>query len=442
MPPTRYADTHRGAIAYQIVGDGPTTILVNKAPTLPVDLMWDEPSFARFLTGLASFSRSIWFDPLGTGSSDEVEEIEGRLGESVVADMIALLDSLACERAAVLGFSGAVPSILFGATHPERTEALVLYNPVARFRRAPDYPQGESDEVVDEFLSRIRLVQDAEVPITLLVQAPSLLGNKRFAQWYRRCERLSVSPAQRASRTRALLAMDVRGVLGTVRVPTLVCLRGRVPGSSTTAREYVSDHIDGARTVVLPGDDNLFFAGDPGPLLDAIEEFVTGRLPTPSTDRVLATVMFTDLVSSTEHTARVGDRRWSEVLAAHDAAVRTELDRFGGREVRSTGDGMLATFDGPGRSVGCAAAIRDAVRSLGIEVRVGLHTGEIELRGDDIAGIAVVIAKRVEATAPTGEILATRTVVDLVAGSGINFTDYGVHDLKGVPDPWHLFLAT
>jgi class 3 adenylate cyclase len=208
------------------------------------------------------------------------------------------------------------------------------------------------------------------------------------------------------------------------------------------AREYVAEHIVGARTRLLPGDDALFFAGDPGPLLDAIEEFITGQLPTHTTDRVLTTVMFTDLVSSTEHTVRVGDRRWSELLNAHDTAVRTELDRFRGREVKSTGDGVLATFDGPGRALRCAAAIRDAVRSLDAEIRVGLHTGEIELRGDDIAGIAVVIAKRIEAIAPPGEILVTRTVVDLVAGSGIDFADFGPHQLKGIPDPIHLYTAT
>jgi class 3 adenylate cyclase len=441
VPPTRYVDADRGAIAYQIVGDGPTTILVNKPPSLPIDLMWEEPSFVRFLTGLGSFSRSVWFDPLGVGASDALPDIEERLEEGLVADMLSLLDEVGCERAVVLGLTAAMSSILMGSVHPERTQALVLYNPIARVRSAPDYPHGLADPVLDRFTERARLVEDDgdDFALRMLHWSPSVAGNERLWQWYRRCDRLGTPPQDRVFRLRAMFGMDIRGVLEAVHVPTLVCTRGAtaLPG----AREYVAEHISNARLVALPGDDALFFAGDPGPFLDAIEEFATGDLHTHEiSDRVLATVMFTDLVRSTEAMTRSGDRHWSELLAAHDAAIRAELDRFHGREVKSTGDGFLATFEGPGLALRCASAIRDRVHSLGVPIRIGIHTGEIELqRGGDIAGIAVVIAQRVEAAAAPNEILATRTVVDLVAGSGITFTDRGTHRLKGLPDPWHLY---
>ena len=436
VPATRYADTERGVIAYQVVGEGSTTILVNKPPAIPVDLMWEEPSLVRFMTGLGSFSRSIWFDPLGLGSSDPLPEMEDRLGESVMADMASLLDVLDCDRAVVLGMAGAFPSIVFSATFPDRTRALVLHNPVARVRRDVDYPQGAPDNVVDGMIERARLLDDGTA--TIVTFSPEFARNERLVQWYQRCERLSASPAHREWRVRTALSLDVRSVLPTIRVPTLVCLQGHSMAGAPI-REYVAEHISGARAVRLPGEDRSFFAGDCGPFLDAIEEFVTGALPAHPTDRILATVMFTDFVGSTEHTVRIGDRRWNELLDVHDAIVRAELDRWRGRSIKSTGDGVLATFDGPGRALRCAAAIRDAVRSLGVEIRVGLHTGEIEERNGDIAGIAVVIAKRVEAAAQTGAILVTRTVVDLVAGSGIEFADHGPHELKGVPGSFHLY---
>jgi class 3 adenylate cyclase/pimeloyl-ACP methyl ester carboxylesterase len=437
VPVTRFAETERGAIAFQVVGDGPVTILVCKGPALPVDMMCEEPSLARFVTGLASFSRSVWFDPLGSGSSDAAEEIENRLGEGVAADMDGVLDELGCERAVVLDLAAAFPSILFSATHPERTQALVLHNPMARVRRAPDYPQGVPDEFADGLIEQSRRGEWRGSYLS-----PALAGNERFVQWWERCGRLSMTPTHRQWRARTFASVDVRSVLPTIHVPTLVCVQGPPFGGAPMIHEYVAEHIEGARTVQLPGDERLFYAGNCGPLLDAIEEFVTGDLPMHPTDRVLATIMFTDLVASTEHTARIGDRHWKELLAAHDSAVRNELQRWRGREIKSTGDGVLATFDGPGRALRCAAAIRDSVRSLGVELRIGLHTGEIEERGDDIGGIAVAISKRVEEVAPAGGVLVTRTVVDLVAGSGIEFTDYGVHQLKGVPDTWHLYQVT
>jgi class 3 adenylate cyclase len=351
--------------------------------------------------------------------------------------MLAVLDDVGVDRAVVLGLGIATP-LLFAATHPRRTEALVLFNTSARMRRADDYPEGAPNEAIDRELGRAATSRGGASGTYRFVGAPSMEGNSRFDQWCQRSQRLSSTPAHSLWRLRAFFDTDLRAVLPAIRVPTLVCQRDGSP-DVRAQRSYVATHIEGARSVMLPGDDDVFFAGEPGPLLDAIEEFVTGRLPTHETERVLATVMFTDVVGSTSHAARAGDRRWRELLASHDAVLRTELERFRGREIKTTGDGVLATFDGPGRALRCATAIRDAVSSLGIDVRVGLHTGEIDLRGDDISGIAVHIAQRVEATAQAGEILVSRTVVDLVAGSGIAFIDRGAHQLKGVPGDWQLF---
>jgi class 3 adenylate cyclase len=430
---TRFAYTAVGAIAYQVVGSGPATVLVAKPTNFPIDLMWDEPAFVRFLEGLASFSRSIWFDPRGTGASDATEEIEGRLAEGVVTDVVAVLDEVGVERAVLLGLNPITAQLgfLLAATHPERIDRLVLLNPSARLRQGDDYPQGFPAEAIE------RRVERSRYESLHWLAAPSLRGNRRFDQWYERCMHLSATPEHRYWRLRSAGESDYRAILSAVRVPTLVLRRGGTEAQDAQT-DYVASHITGAKTVVLPSEDALFFAGDPGPLLDAIAEFVAGGHAAVDTDRVLATVMFTDIVDSTDHVSRVRDRHWREVLSAHDHIVHAELERFRGHEVKSMGDGVLATFDGPGRALRCAAAIRDAVISLGLDIRVGLHTGEIELRGDDIGGIAVHIAQRIEATARPGEILVSRTVVDLVAGSGLEFTDRGTHTLKGIPGEWDL----
>jgi class 3 adenylate cyclase len=434
-PETGYAETSGGSIGYQAVGEGPPDVLVIKPGFLPVDLMWDEPRLVRFLNGLSSFSRNIWFDQRGTSSSDPIAPAEGRLIESIVDDMIAVLDELGCERAVVLDVVGPA-ALQFVATHPERTSALVLINPYARFRWADDYPEGVADQGFELLTLVIGRWGSGEM---VRLWAPSMTGDARFARWSARCERLSQAPQVASWRQRANLEVDVRHLLGGIRVPTLVVVRA---GSVGAARgRYVAEHIDGARYVELPGEDQLFFAGDTRPLIDVIEEFVTGRLPHHELDRVLATVAFTDVVGSTDQAAGMGDRRWSELLATHDGLTRAELERFRGREIKTTGDGFLATFDGPGRAVRCACAIRDAVRAIGIQVRVGLHTGEIELRGDGIRGIAVHIAQRVQALAQPNEVLVSRTVADLVGGSGIGFADRGTHALKGVPDQWQLFAV-
>jgi class 3 adenylate cyclase len=398
--------------------------------------MWDEPRFVRFLNGLSSFSRHVWFDSRGTGSSDPIDQVEGRLTESFVDDMIAVIDDLGCERVVVLDALGP-PALQFAATHPERTAALVLMNPSACLRCVDDYPEGYADEDLEAVLAaRLDRWGTGEL---LGRFNPSTAGDARFERWLARCERVSMSPQDASWRLRASFDADVRHLLPAIRVPTLVVLRADGPGSEQA--RYVAEHIDNSRYVELASADRLFFVGDTGPLLDVIEEFVTGRVPTRDVDRVLATVMFTDVVGSTDQVAGMGDRRWSELLATHDELIRGELERFRGREIQTTGDGFLATFDGPGRAVRCACAIRDAVHAIGIRVRNGLHTGEIELRGDDIRGIAVHIAQRVEALAQPNEVLVSRTVADLVAGSGIPFADRGTHALKGVPGQWPLFAV-
>jgi class 3 adenylate cyclase len=435
VPETLYAKTRAGRVAYQVVGTEPPDVLSVTTP-FPIDLMWDEPRFVRFLNGLSSFCRHIWFDPRGTGASDWIAPVEGRLVESTVDDMIAVLDELGCERVVVLGGLG-LPALQFAATHPERTSALVLINPHAGFRRADDYPGGLADEQIESFLTMIRDRWGSGALLRGL--APSMAGDTRFTRWLARCERLWAPPENAYWRWRAAFETDVHHLLPAIRVPTLVAVRAGWRGYE--ASRYVAAHIDGARSVELTGEDRVFFVGDTAPLLDAIEEFVTGRLPTHDADRVLATVLFTDVVSSTEEVAGMGDRRWSELLATHDSLTRGELEHFRGREIRTTGDGFLATFDGPGRAVRCACAISDAVRGIGIRLRVGLHTGEIELHGDDIGGIAVHIAQRVQAIAQPDEVLVSRTVADLVGGSGMRFADRGTHALKGVPNRWQLFAV-
>jgi class 3 adenylate cyclase len=442
VPETRFATTSSGdRVAFQVIGEGPFDVVVTGHPLIPIDLMWDEPRVVYFLNRLSAFCRHIWFDPRGTGASDLIGSMEGRLFETFIEDMVAVIDEVGCERVALLQLAGSAYSALFAATHPERTRALVLVNTAARYRRADDYPFGLSDEGFDEAVARF-----AATGPTVEAMAPSLVDDARFRRWFDRAVRLTCPRRVHVWRYRIGLDVDLRGVLGSVQAPTLVMHRQDI-GVQREQRyikaaplsRYLADHIDGAECVELDGEDRLPYVGDADAVLDAIEEFLTGQLATPQVDRVLATVLFTDLVDSTPRAARMGDRRWRELLATHDAVVRAELDRFDGREVKSMGDGVLATFHGPARAIRCACAIRDAVRALGVEMRAGLHTGEIELRGDDITGISVVVGQRVSSRAGPGEVLISRTVADLIAGSDIELRDQGEHELKGVPGTWRLF---
>jgi class 3 adenylate cyclase len=433
VPETRYAKTAAGGyVAYQVVGNGPIDVLVTHANVFPVDLMWDEPRLIYFLNRLSAFSRHIWFDPRGTGASDGIPHEEGRLTESVLDDISAVLDAIGCDHVALLGLGVASP-LLFAATHPERTTAVVLVNATARLRRAHGYPQGLPEAEIDQPLAS----DDYPFSGPARFSAPSLVDDLRFQRWLARAGRLTYPPEERLWRLRNIYDIDLRDALPAVRAPTLVVSRRDRRIAAQT--RFIADQIEGAKYVELAGADLLPFAGDADGVLDAIEQFLTGQLAPPRSDRVLATVLFTDLVDSTPRVARMGDRRWRELIVTHDALVEEELDRYRGRAVKFTGDGVLATFDGPARAIRCAFAIRDALQALGLEVRAGLHTGEIELTGDDVAGIAVHTAQRVASLAGAGEVLVSRTVADLLAGSDFTFDDKGEHSLKGVPGSWRLF---
>jgi class 3 adenylate cyclase/pimeloyl-ACP methyl ester carboxylesterase len=432
VPETRFAETSGGRIAYQVVGDGPIDVLVTHAPMFPIDLMWDEPSLVRFLDRLSTFSRHVWFDPRGRGASDPVPHVEERFDEAIVDDMLALVDHLEWERVALVGDMR--PQILFAASHPERTKALVLLNAGARLVNVGEPSPASPGELLDQ------MHRGWGTGASLDRVAPSMTGDARLRRWLGRSQRLLCTADEMYWRGEASNAIDLRPALPSVQAPTLFVYRQGLRHTAALARDD-AQHVRGAKVVELPGEDFLFFVGDSGPMLDAIEEFLTGQLPARHSDRVLATVLFTDIVGSTEHAARLGDRRWRDVLATHDAVVRAEVLRFRGGLVKTTGDGVLATFDGPGRAIRCSCAIRDSARTLGIDVRAGLHTGEIEVIGDDVAGIAVHIGARVLAHAHGGEVLVSSTVKDLVAGSGINFIERGKHQLKGVPGAWRLFAV-
>ena len=430
-PETRFADTPGGRIAYQVVGDGPIDVLVTHSPHFPIDLMWDEPSLVRFLDRLSSFSRHVWFDSRGRGASDPLPHVEERFAEAIADDMLALLDHLGWEQVALVG--DMQPQILFAASHPERTKALVLVNAGARLANLREPSPASPTELMEGVRRRWG------TGAALDQVAPSMAGDARLRRWLGRSQRLLCTADEMYWRSEAAMAMDMRPALGSVQAATLFVYRQGIRGAARIRGD--SDHVRGAKVVELAGEDSLFFVGDSGPMLDAIEEFLTGQLPAHHSDRVLATVLYTDIVSSTEFMARVGDRHWKELLATHDALVHAEVERFRGQKVKSTGDGVLATFDGPGRAIRCACAIRDTVRSLGIDVRAGLHSGEIELQDDDVAGMAVHIGARVSALAGAGEVFVSSTVKDLVAGSGIDFEDRGEHELKGVPGSWKVYAV-
>jgi pimeloyl-ACP methyl ester carboxylesterase/class 3 adenylate cyclase len=440
-PPTQYARSGDASIAYQVVGDGPLDLVLVLGFATHLELQWESPAFARFFERLSSFSRLIIFDKRGTGLSDPVTEVPTL--EQRIDDVRAVMDAAGSERAALLGISEGGPmSVLFAATHPERVTALVLYGAMGRTTEAPDYPWASPAEALREAAAEFIAPywgQQAEGMVELF--SPSFAGDPQVAEFTARLERSAASPAMVQQIFEMFLDIDVRAILPTIHVPTLVVHRRGDRVVNRRAGQELAEQIPSARYVELPGIDHLPWAGDSEGVLGEIEEFLTGARAVPEADRVLATVMFTDIVGSTERAAEAGDARWRELLAAHQAAVRRELERFRGREVKTLGDGSLATFDGPARAVRCGRAIVEAARAQGVDVRIGLHCGEVEVMGEDVGGIAVHIAARVGALAGGGEVLVSSTVKDLVAGSDISFADRGAKQLKGVPDEWRLFAA-
>jgi pimeloyl-ACP methyl ester carboxylesterase len=435
---TRYARSGEVNIAYQVVGEGPLDLVFVSGWVSNLDVMWEEPSFARFLRRLASFSRLILFDKRGTGLSDRVPEADLPTLEARMDDVRAVLDAVGAERAALLGHSEGGPMcLLFAATYPERTVALVLIGTYARRLVAHGYPFGAEPEAYDAFLREI--ADEWGGAVGLEARAPSLVDDTRFRTWWSDYLRMSASPGAALALTRMNGQIDVRPALETIGVPTLVVHRTGDRSLPVEGARYLAERIRGARLVELPGIDHLPFVGDQDAILDEIEEFLTGVRRGAGNDRVLATVLFTDIVGSTERAAKLGDREWRDLLDSHHLLVRRALESWRGIEVDTAGDGFLATFDGPARAIRCACAIRDAIRGLGLEIRAGLHTGECEVHGETVAGIAVHIGARVAALAGPGEVLVSSTVRDLVAGSGIEFAEHGEHELKGVPGRWRLY---
>jgi pimeloyl-ACP methyl ester carboxylesterase len=431
-----YAKNGDVHIAYTVVGDGPIDLIYTAGIWSNLDVMWDEPRWAHYLDRLASFSRLIVFDMRGVGLSDRGPEPP--FLELQMDDVRAVMDAVGSDTAAVFGgVRGGAMTMLFAATYPERVRALILYGALAKTTRSNDHPYGKTPEQQQQFFSRF--VAEMGTGENLELQGRSAAEDERFKRWWARFERLVATPTAYRELAEVFRDLDIRAVLPSIQAPTLLLHRTGDPIVPVDQGNYLAKAIPNARLVELPGVDHIPFLGDQDALLDEVEEFVTGARPAPQTDRVLATVLFTDIVGSTEVAARMGDRKWRDLLQQHNATVRRELERFRGREIDTAGDGFMASFDGPARAIRCAEAIVGGVRELGVDVRAGVHTGECELIGEKLGGIAVHIAARVASTASAGEVLVSQTVKDLVAGSGAEFEDRGMHELRGVPDHWRLF---
>jgi class 3 adenylate cyclase len=443
LPETKYVRSVDGTkIAYQVIGDGPIDLLVLAGVGTPLDLMWDEPSLSRISRRLGGFSRAIWLEPRGMGASEGVRTgtaVDD--GPEMDADLIALLDGVGCERAVLFGAGFSGPGLIrFAAHRPERVKALILVNSAAHYVQEADYPWGFKPSVLQRIVDDMK--ENWGNAAALGVMAPSRVPDDRFRTWYARGERLGGGPDQTAEAFRITCERDVRPLLASINAPTLVVHRDGNRLFRLGAGKYLAEHIPGAKLVVLPGEDHLFFVGDADAIMDEVEEFLTGRHQAPEGDVVLATVLFTDIVNSTQLSARLGPRPWSKLIDEHDALVRAALQRHHGREIKTMGDGFLATFDAASLAVHCANEIANGAPALGIEVRTGLHVGEIELRANDIAGLAVTIAKRICDVAGPREVLVSETVrLPMVGSSGIEFEDRGEHRLKGVPGSWRLFAV-
>ena len=439
-PETRYAKSGDIHIAYQVFGDGPVDLVLATEFWHSIEVQWDQVELAAFLDRLGSFARVISFDQRGSGVSDPVSMLELTSLDLWMDDINVVMDEVGAESAVLYGIGGGgTMSMLFAAMHPHRVSGLVLVNSFPRLLRADDYPWGRAPELEEEVLDVMRTGWGRGVFLDLI--APSRVGDEEFRQWWARYQRVGASPGTVLSMRQMFNQIDVRDVLPSIRAPTLILHRTQTPFYRVEHGRYLAEHIPGARLVEVPGADHFSFLGDPEPILRETEIFVAGIVAPPEPDRLLSTVLFTDIVGSTKLAAEIGDRRWREVLEEQRALVRKELARHQGREIDTAGDGFFATFDGPGRAVRCARALRDVVKPLGIEIRAGLHTGEVEVLKEGLAGVAVHIGQRVLAEAGPSEVLVSSTVRDLTAGSDFEFEDRGLHSLKGVPEDWRLFAV-
>jgi len=439
IPETRYTRSGEVSIAYQVAGDGPLDVLFLPGWISQIEQLWEAPGNRRFLERLTTFGRLIMFDSRGTGLSDH--GLDAYSLDQDVADALAVLDAAGSERAAVMTYAGGgLVGARLAAEQPQRVGALIMYASFARTTWAPDYDWAMTKEereglTMEEF--RTWGEPDNELMSRL---APSMADDPALAAWVARTQRLTASPSEARTIVGTLADADVRDALEEIRIPTLIMHRPAEQVWDVRHSRYLADHIPGARYVELEGADSLPFIGDSDAIVQEVEEFLTGGRRGGDVERDLLTVMFTDIVDATARAASLGDGRWRDLLAHHDAAVRDQLVRFGGREVKTVGDGFLATFDGaPSQALRCALAVTEAARAIGVEVRVGMHTGECELIGDDVGGMAVHIASRVAALAGAGEVLVSGTVFGTVVGGPFEFTDRGFHELKGVPGRWPLF---
>ncbi|MCH7899967.1 MAG: adenylate/guanylate cyclase domain-containing protein [Acidobacteria bacterium] len=441
-PTTQYAKVGDLHIAFQVVGDGPLDLVFVPGWVSNVELGWEEPRQASFLRSLASFARLILFDKRGTGLSDPVPIDRPPTLEDRMADVNAVMDAANVDRGALFGFSeGGAMSALFGATYPDRISSLVLWGATPRISWADDWPWGVTRS---EGIAQLKSVESGQFNehFGLDFFVPGVADEPDMVRWWNRTSRLSASPGMYVALIKTNGATDVRSVLPTISVPTLILHRSDDIVVDVRASRYMAEQIPGARLVELPGGDHWPWIGDSDTALGEIQQFLVGSRPQPQIDRFLTTVLFTDIVDSTVRADELGDRAWTKLLDIHDGFSKDQLALFGGKWVKSTGDGMLATFDGPGRAIQCAMSLLERARDHGLELRAGLHTGEAERRGDDIAGMAVHIAARVSALAGANEVLVTSTVRDLVAGSGVRFEDRERITLKGVPGEWLLLAVS
>lgn len=436
--PTHYADSNGVSIAYQVHGEGPLDLVFVPGFVSHVELIWEEPSVARFFRRLASFARLVVFDKRGQGLSDRGDR-PPTLEESM-DDLRAVIEAAGCERPAIFGISEGGPmSLMFAATYPGDVSSLVLHGTYARMLETPDFPEGVPAEKFNAWRQRVR--EEWGSPVGLDLWAPSAVGDAGFERWWARFLRQGTSPAGAMALMDLYTEIDVRAILPAIDVPVLFLHRRHDHLIPARQSRYMAAHVPGARYVELSGEDHLAALGDQDEMLDEVEEFLVGSRVATESERALATVLFTDIVGSTEIAARLGDSGWRQLLERHDALVRRQLGLYRGREVKTMGDGFLATFDGPARAIRCACALRDELDGIGVEVRAGIHTGEVELIGHDVGGIAVNIGARIGALAGAGEVLVSSTVRELVVGSGLEFADRGVRPLKGAPGEWRLFAA-
>lgn len=437
MPPrTQYAKSGEVSIAYQVLGNGPVDLVYMQGWLSHIEFAWENPDYARFLMRLSSFARLIRLDRRGMGLSDR--DVGSSTLEERVDDIRAVMDAAGSERAAILAVSeGGYMATMFAATHPERTSSLILYGSFAKGCSAPDYPWAPTLEEREAEADALRASWSE--PFNLEDAAPSAAHDGACREWFGAYLRSAASPGAARSLNRLIAEMDVRSVLSTIRVPTLVLHRTGDRWAKVAEGRYLAEHIPGARFVELPGDDHIPWWGEQDRLIGEIQEFVTGVRTGAPTERVLLTVLVTDIVGSTERAVALGDRKWKDLLQAHDAAVRRQLRNFEGQEINTTGDGFILSFMGPTRAIQCAQAIIRELQHLGIGVRAGMHTGECERRGKDLSGLAVHIASRIVGKSSPQHILVSSTVKDLVVGSGIKFSSEGTHSMKGVPGDWPLY---